>query len=165
MKHFTHVERYEIKALLSQSLSYRIIGKQMQKSPSAISREVRKEGGKAQYDPERAQQRYIQHRQRTPYKFDGQMQEAIIHALQQQYSPEQIAERRKKEGQPTVSHERIYQSVICLIRLLPNLCIRINLLVEHCIHICAENKNSERNAVTGKTIVAVFPIDVCQSEA
>jgi IS30 family transposase len=53
----------------------------------------------------------MHNRQRMPYKFDVQMQQVVIHALEQQYSPEQITERRKKEGQPAVSHERIYQLV------------------------------------------------------
>ncbi len=111
MKHFTLGERYEIKAFLSQSISYRAIAKQMDKSPSAISREIVRGGGKTQYEPERAQRYYLERRQRLPYKFDPLMQEAITQALEQQHSPEQIAERRRKNGQPTVSHERIYQFV------------------------------------------------------
>lgn len=111
MKHFTLGERYEIKALLSQSVSYRAIGKQMDKSPSTISREVVRSGGKDRYDPERTHKNYLERRGRLPYKFDTQMQEAIIQALEQQHSPEQIAARRKKHGLPTVSHERIYQFV------------------------------------------------------
>ena len=111
MKHFTLGERYEIKALLSQSLSYRSIGKLMHKSPSTISREVAIGGGKSKYNPEESQRMYLEHRQRKPYKFTVQMQEAITHALELQYSPEQITGRRKKNNQETVSPERIYQFV------------------------------------------------------
>lgn len=86
MKHFTLGERYEIKALLSQSLSYRSIGKLMYKSPSTISREVMLGGGKTKYDPEKAQRKYFERRRRAPYKFTMQMQEAISQALELQYS-------------------------------------------------------------------------------
>jgi IS30 family transposase len=111
MKHFTHGERYEIKALLSQQLSYRAIGKQMHKAASTISREIIRGGGRTGYTPERSQENYFFRRQRSPYKFDSLMQEAITHALELQYSPEQITESRKKHHQATVSHERIYQFV------------------------------------------------------
>jgi len=108
MKHFTLSQRYELRALLAQHTPYRQIGKHLGKSPSAISREVSSNGGKNHYDPEQAHRRYYQKRQRAPYKFTAQLQQEIIAQLQQDYSPEQISQRRAKDHLPTVSHERIY---------------------------------------------------------
>jgi IS30 family transposase len=84
------------------------------KDKSVISRELKRYGGKRGYSASQAQE-YADIRKerfRRKRKFTGEVEERIIHQLtQQQWSPEQIVGRARKEGVAMVSHERIYQFV------------------------------------------------------
>jgi IS30 family transposase len=66
------------------------------------------------YLPDTAQAKTQQRRQSAKTAFIGIPNESIVAVkagLQQSHSPEQIAGRLKQQGQPTVSHETIYQMI------------------------------------------------------
>jgi transposase, IS30 family len=107
------LELYKLKQM--NQLSIRGIARQMGRSHSTISRELRRNqnhGGI--YLPDTAQvqmQRRRQASQTTFQSISGECIEQIKVRLQQYHSPEQIAGRLKYEAQQWVSHESIYQMI------------------------------------------------------
>jgi IS30 family transposase len=113
-------ERYEIARLIDSGLSVRAAAARLGRSPSTVSRELRRNadpraGG---YQPERAE-RLAWERQRRPKasKLAGNpvLREAVQGMLDRRYSPEQASGRLTVEfpGDPAmrVSHETLYQSI------------------------------------------------------
>ncbi len=105
-------ERNDIQAGLNLGLSRRALARRLQRSPSTVSREIRRYGGPS-YDAARAGQRARGRRRRGPRKLAaGSVLERAVQAeLQRGWSPEQIAGRLKQmhpeEPSERVSHETI----------------------------------------------------------
>ena len=108
--HFTLEERKYLQQLLSEGLSFRKIASILERSPSSISREVKR--NKAKYKPHRksdnkywynhwrANNMYIRRRreqQRAALRPDTEEWNYIIAGLQQYWSPETICGRWHKE--------------------------------------------------------------------
>jgi IS30 family transposase len=114
----TLVEREEISRGLESRLSLRYIARQLQRSPSTISREVKRNGGcdvyRAVYSDQAAWDRA--HRPK-PCKLacNRPLCRTISQKLQMNWSPEQIAGWLKREypqgDHNRVSHETIYRSL------------------------------------------------------
>jgi transposase, IS30 family len=113
-------ERYELARLREAGLSMRQIAVRTGRSPSTISRELRRNADprSGQYQPERAG-RLAWERQRRPKpsRLSGSpvLRAAVQSLLDRRYSPEQASGRLKimhpGDAAMHVSHETIYQSI------------------------------------------------------
>jgi IS30 family transposase len=112
----TSGERYALSALRKQGLSQGQIARTLGRAPSTISREVRRNskdrGGRA-YRPALADDiaRWRRSRSRRNRRFGWEDWTLIAQCLQEEWSPEQIAGRFKRDGLLSISHETIYRYV------------------------------------------------------
>ena len=111
-------ERETISRGLACGSSLRSIATELGRSPSTVSREVQRNGGRAGYRANRADEAaWARAKRPKPCKLQGKPRliRAISAKLEQQWSPEQIAGwlRREHPGNEYfhVSHETIYKSL------------------------------------------------------
>ena len=111
-------EREEISRGLVSELSLRSIAKNLNRSPSTISREVRRNGGRQAYRAARSDQRAWDCATRPKLcklSFNAPLCQLIARKLRRKWSPQQIAGWLKRkhpdEEQHRVSHETIYRSL------------------------------------------------------
>ncbi len=108
-------ERFEIYRLHQSGLSCRGIAQSINRAHSTISRELRRNRtATGEYLPDTAQNQMSQRRRGAKTRFAGVTQACVAEIkerLKARHSPEQIAGRLQYEGQPTVSHETIYQLI------------------------------------------------------
>jgi IS30 family transposase len=117
-RYLSQDERIEIADLRHAGLSIRQIADQLGRSPSTISRELRRNAAASDYRPfeahRRATARRARHHQRRLQASPGLLQ-AVGELLAQRWSPQQISRhlRRKFPGEPRMwlCHESIYQAV------------------------------------------------------
>ncbi|KAA6323282.1 hypothetical protein EZS27_027266, partial [termite gut metagenome] len=113
-KHLTREQRYQIEALLVAKKSQKEIALIIGKDPSVVSRELVRNSHKRGYSACMAQM-YIDERKerfKQKRKFTDPIRRKIIRELtREQWSPEQIVGKARKEGEPMVSHERIYEFI------------------------------------------------------
>lgn len=113
--HISIKERELIYLLLEENLSYAAIGKILGRSKSTISREIKRNTGSDNYySPSEATQKYKERRKNShaKYRLDDQRLFRFIKnkIFNQQWSPEQIANRLKLEGNAlSVSYATIYR--------------------------------------------------------
>lgn len=112
-------ERCEIARLQAAGESIRDIATALDRSPSTISREVRRNGTKTKgYDPEEAQ---VRARARTwsgsRLDRDDALRDRVLALLSLRWSPEQISGYLRREaGRTVISHESIYRFIYSQIR-------------------------------------------------
>ena len=115
--HFTTVEREKILFFLAQSKSLSFISKELNRSKSSISREVKRNSdANGIYSPSNAQRKYLKRRKNCrPKKL---LSNKLIHDkvqelfLQHHWSPEQISNRLRLENNPIViSYSTIYRGI------------------------------------------------------
>lgn len=109
----TQEERAQIYVLRQQGFSIRKIAKILHRSPSTISREIRRNKGAKGYRFKQAQ-RFAEGRRRNAHKhirFTPEVKRIVIEKLELQWSPEQISGWIKKNGFPSISPETIYQFI------------------------------------------------------
>jgi IS30 family transposase len=113
-------ERYEIARLRESGLPVRTVAARLGRSPSTVSRELRRNAGprSGRYQPERAHRMaWDRQRRPKPSRLSGrpELREQVQQMLDRRYSPEQVAGRLKAlhpgEAAMQVSHETIYQSI------------------------------------------------------
>ena len=119
-RYLSHDERYEIARLHDTGSSARQIGARLGRSPSTISRELRRNQhrGSGHYLPEHAHT-MAWHRQRRPkpskLAANPRLRALVQQLLDKRLSPDQIAGRLKvlfpDDRDMHVSHESIYQSL------------------------------------------------------
>jgi len=99
----------------AENYSQKAIAEAIGKSPSTISRELRRNCDKRSgfYEPELAQRKCVKRHQekKKAIRFDSSMQRYIEELLFQDYSPEQVVGVARKAGVACVSAERIYQHI------------------------------------------------------
>lgn len=111
--HLTREERYQIRALRATGASNRQIAGVLNRTPSTISREIRRNSGQRGYRPAQAD-RFAQERaracriRRRITNLDWSTIEGLIRL---DWSPEQISGRLRREGRLQVSPEWIYRYV------------------------------------------------------
>jgi len=115
-KHFTIEEREKIQALLWQKTSIREIARVLGRSPSSVSREIKKNIPlHYQYTPRLANERALKKRKCRGRKLRLKswfIRRYVIDHLKAGYSPEQIAGRISLEyPRESISHEAIYQYI------------------------------------------------------
>lgn len=115
--HFTITERVELyKLRITDELSISVIAKQMKRSKSSISRELKRNTDEKYkiYLPDTAQGKMQTRRAEAKGRFKsvraGTIEE-IKERLAQYHSPEQLSGRMKLEGVGKVSHETVYQMI------------------------------------------------------
>ena len=113
-KHLTREQRYQISALLQTGSKQKDIARIVGTSESTISREIKRNSSKRTYSARIAQEFAEERKARycRVRKFTPEIEKRVRYLMEEeQWSPEQIVGWCKKEGLPTVSHERIYQYV------------------------------------------------------
>ena len=116
-KHYVHVtieERCEITRLQAQGHSIRQIAADMDRSPSTVARELKRNGSQSRgYQPVYADQQARARRWRgSRLERDDALRERVLSHLSQGWSPEQVAGRLKLEaGRVVISHESIYRFI------------------------------------------------------
>jgi len=117
-QHLSAQEREEISRGMVAGDSVRSIARQLGRSPSTISREIARNGGRQQYRAAAADQRAWQQAQRPkPCALAGneRLRRVVAERLQHHWSPQQIAGwlKREHQNEPAmqISHETIYRSL------------------------------------------------------
>lgn len=113
-KQLTHKERYQIYALLKEGLNRTQIAKNIGVNKSTISREIKRNSiNNSSYNPDSASiETFTRHRDKNKFvKINKTIQKIIHRYLKDDYTPEQIAGRLKKDKVVDISHEAIYQYI------------------------------------------------------
>ena len=114
--HFTLTERYSLQQLLNEEKSFREIARILGRSPSTISREVKRNWSKKKnrYNPWRATTLYIIRRKKcvrqSVIQPNTKLYRFIVKGLKKLWSPETIAEKAKRKGY-SISFSTIYSAV------------------------------------------------------
>lgn len=98
-------ERLEIRILLDKKYSFREIAKTMNRSISSISVEVNKNGGKEEYDPEKADWKSRIRKWRSKHNWkkidqNKKLRTYITNKLKLHWNPDEISGRMKKDKEP-----------------------------------------------------------------
>ena len=113
-QHLTIEERCELARLRTEGHSVRQIAAGLDRSPSTVARELRRNGSKTQgYRPSYAQQQTRARRwQGSRLDRDPLLREQVLARLHQGWSPQQVAGRFALEsGRTVISHETIYRFI------------------------------------------------------
>ena len=112
-RQLTSEQRYIFYALTSSRASRKTMSTALQVSESTISRELKRNSVNGRCYPDAAQRlKCLRQKIKAPPKrLTEAMKEVIIGLLEQDWSPEQITGRLRKDGLPIVSHELIYQHI------------------------------------------------------
>lgn len=107
----TREQRYQIKALLDMGTTQERMAEITGVSPSTISRELKCNQGARGYRPKQAHEKALLRRQgKAKRRIQPNVWSLVEKQLQEDWSPEQISGRLKREG-VSISHESIYQYV------------------------------------------------------
>ena len=113
-RHLSIEERCEVARLRTAGYSVRQIAASLDRSPSTISRELKRNGSRTQgYQPGYAHQQAHARRWRgSKLERNDSLGEQVLARLRQNWSPEQVAGRLALEaGRTVVSHETIYRFI------------------------------------------------------
>ena len=113
-KHITIEERYKMACLHSKGYSVRQIATSLDRSPSTVARELKRNGSRTKgYEPVYANQQARARRWNgSRMDRDGALRDVVLSSLQQGWSPEQVAGRLALErGKKVISHESIYRFI------------------------------------------------------
>ena len=112
-KHFSLEDRCEVARLQTEGRSLRQIAAALDRAPSSISRELRRNEGAKAYKPAQAEEQ-ARARRWTGSKLERkrQLRNVVLKGLGNGLSPEQVAGRLKLEnGCCLISHETIYRFI------------------------------------------------------
>lgn len=105
-------QRYQISAFKQAGFSNSAIARQIGVDKSTVGRELKRNRSKRGYRPKRADALALARRRgKVKPRISRKTWREVEGALRRQWSPEQIAGRRRLEGKPQVSSERIYQHI------------------------------------------------------
>jgi IS30 family transposase len=108
----TQEQRYQIYALKKTGHSYSEIAEVIGVHKSSVSRELKRNRGQCGYRPQQAQSLAMERRQKGVPRITVEVWAKVESLLRQDWSPEQICGRLKKEQRICISHEWIYQYVL-----------------------------------------------------
>ncbi|MBI9043449.1 MAG: IS30 family transposase [Anaerolineaceae bacterium] len=109
-KQLTYVQRYQIKSLLKMGHRQNQIAECLCVHKSTISREIRRNQGLRGYRPKQAHELAMSRRNKARKRITASTWKMVEERIQEEWSPEQISGRLKKEG-IQISHEHIYQHI------------------------------------------------------
>ena len=113
-KHLTQEERWHIFMSKGSGDSLRSIGRKLNRDPSTIARELKRNATDGCYRVAKAQAQYCKRKSKAacfPRVMTPELEAIIGSKLKLLWSPEQISGRLKAEGIASVSHESIYKMV------------------------------------------------------
>ncbi|MBM3180076.1 MAG: IS30 family transposase [Chloroflexi bacterium] len=108
----TQEQRYQIYALKKTNHSLAEIAIVIGVHKSSISRELKRNRGQRGYRPQQAQELAVQRRPKAVARITVVVWATVDRLLRQEWSPEQISGRLKKEQGIRISHEWIYQHIL-----------------------------------------------------
>jgi len=109
----TEIERYQIKAYLTAGYTQKAIANALNRTPSTISRELKRNRGLRGYRPQQAQRLANERKQRHSHlKISDITWRVIVSLLKEDWSPEQINGWLSHSGQQSVSIEWIYHYIL-----------------------------------------------------
>ena len=108
----TQTQRYQIYALQKTKHSLSEIAMVIGVHRSSVSRELKRNRGQRGYCPEQDQKRAVKRRPKALPRITIKVWMTVEHLLRQEWSPEQISGRLKKEQGIRISHEWIYQYIL-----------------------------------------------------
>ncbi len=117
--HLTIEERFELARLYTEGHSVCQIAASLDRSPSTVARELKRNGSKTQgYQPSYAQQQARARRWRgSRLDRDPCLRDEVLVRLRAGWSPQQVAGRLALEsGRTVISHETIYRFIYAQIR-------------------------------------------------
>jgi len=107
----THIQRYQIYALLRMGHLQTDIARIVGVHKSTISRELKRNTGKRGYRPKQAHRKALERRNKTCKRIGVSEWEMIDQLIELDWSPGQISGYLRKEQLLWVSHEWIYQHI------------------------------------------------------
>jgi IS30 family transposase len=107
----TQAQRYQISALRSLGHTYDEIAQVVRVHKSTVSREIARNVSYRGYRPLRAHARALKRGRKPVYRISATLWLQVETLLRQEWSPEQISGRLKRERGVPISHEWIYQYV------------------------------------------------------
>jgi IS30 family transposase len=107
----TQAQRYQISALRSLGHTYQEIAQVIRVHKSTVSREIARNVSYRGYRPLRAHAKTLKRRRKPVYRISATLWLQVEALLRQEWSPEQISGRLKRERGVHISHEWIYQYV------------------------------------------------------
>ena len=109
----TQEERYQIGAFLSVGYTRSTIALKLNRHPSTISREIKRNEGLRGYRPQQAQRLAEERRyHHVHYRIEDATWNKVETLLREDWSPEQVSGWLSSTGQPSVSAEWIYQYIL-----------------------------------------------------
>jgi IS30 family transposase len=111
-RQLTQEQRYQIYVLRKTGHSRTEIAAVINVHKSTVGRELKRNHGKRGYRPQQAQSLAMERRQKGAPRITTETWAAVERLLRQDWSPEQICGRLKKEQKIGISHERIYQYIL-----------------------------------------------------
>lgn len=108
----TQVQRYQIFALRSHGHTYEEIAQAIRVHKSTVSREIARNVSYRGYRPLRAHAKALKRRRKPIYRISATLWLQVEALLRQEWSPEQVSGRLKREQGIQISHEWIYQYVL-----------------------------------------------------
>jgi transposase, IS30 family len=108
----TQEQRYQIYALQKTGHSGSETAEVIGVHKSTVSRELKRNRGQRGYRPQQAHSLALEHRQKAVPRITAESWTLVERLLRQDWSPEQISGRLKKEQGVCISHECIYQYVL-----------------------------------------------------
>jgi IS30 family transposase len=108
----TQEQRYQIYALKQTRHTSSEIAAVIGLHKSTVSHELQRNRGQCGYRPQQAQSFALERRQKAMRGITAQMWVLVERLLKQDWSPEQISGRVKREQPVCISHEWIYQYVL-----------------------------------------------------
>ena len=108
----TQAQRYQIFALKKTKHSLSEIAAVIGVHKSSVSRELRRNRGKRGYHPQQAQELALGRSSKSVPRLTAKVWAVVEKLLRQDWSPEQISGRLKKEQGICISHEWIYQYIL-----------------------------------------------------
>ena len=108
----TQAQRYQIYALKKTGHAHAEIAAVIGVHKSTVSRELKRNRGGRGYRPQQAHRLALKRRQKAVPRITMEIWAMVEKLLQQDWSPEQIAGRLKREHQVCLSHEWIYHCVL-----------------------------------------------------
>ena len=108
----TQEQRYQIYALKKTKHSLSEIAAVIGVNKSSVSRELKRNRGQRGYRPQQAQAKAVQRRAKAVPRLTEADWVMVERLLRQEWSPEQISGRLKKEQGFRISHEWIYQYIL-----------------------------------------------------
>jgi IS30 family transposase len=105
-------QRYQIYALKKMGHCLSEIADVLGVNKSSVSRELKRNRGKRGYRPQQAHALALERRSKGQPRITSRTWATVVRLLRQEWSPEQISCRLKKEQGLGISHEWIYQYVL-----------------------------------------------------